>query len=104
MDPNQTPQPIPQPIPATPSTPPTPKSSSHGVLFAVIAILVVASAVAVFLLLSQPQTKPVQQQPIPTVTLPSPTITPTEQQGLEDIDTGNPEQDLQDIQNDLGEL
>lgn len=111
MDPNQAQQPNietkpadkPAPIAASTSQN-APQGGHHGLLFALLAIIAVVGGVALFLFVNQQQTPRLSEQPIPTVAIPSPTATPTDEQELESLDTGNPEQDLQNIQGDLNQL
>lgn len=127
MDPNQPTQPVQQPQPQlqtnqpvveTPQPTPvvnqpmakmpqTPKGTNKMVplLIILIVILVATAATYVFLNQSQTQKAPPVGQIEPTIPIASsPTVTPTDAQEVESLDTGDPALDLQDIQTDLNQL
>lgn len=108
MDPtNQTPvQPPVASAPATaPPTPPpveTPSSGKGLLLLGGIVLLVVTGAMLYYVLAPKPTqiATPATQYS----TTPQPTIQPSEEQEIENIDTADPSLDLEDIEKDLADL
>lgn len=115
MDINQTQQPIAVNQPTQPpiqsvqpaSPPAVPQPTHKGFLIGGIIFILVLTAVLFYLATQQkpsaPETAKVQPVVETKPTL-SPTPSPTEGKEIQTVDTADPTSDLQDVQNDLGQL